>query len=73
MLIGYCQYCHLNSSPINELWEGALDMVEPRKLLANAKVSTAILTAETSRHRHTDGVSGILTNPNTYQIQMLIL
>ena len=27
----------------------------------------------TTRHCHSDGVSGILTNQNTYQIQMLTL
>ena len=37
-------------------------MVEPRKILANAKVSMATLRAASTRHHHTDGISG-----DTYQ------
>ena len=41
--------------------------------LVNAKVSIATLKAAIVRHCHTDGISGILTHTNTYQIQMFTL
>ena len=42
----------LNSLQIDELGEGALDVVEPCKILRNAKVFMATLRAATTRHHN---------------------